>query len=353
MNKQDLIKVIFDKDISINIPVWLIILLIIAIVLWNILREFDSIFLFWSKILAPLYKRFRLRLFEKQVTKYDIEEKVQKTMSKISAEVPSENIKKLSISYVTDTDEESFIKDNKIYIRVKPFYESQEQNFLNITSFYLDCVLIPKTKTLLSKERAKSLVDYTIYKMLDDESLKSTFHDEFFYEHKKIFPNLQGIFDDLQYIDRRGMLYSIVIRGIENAYRNVQFSSNSIDGTFDAVIAHTKKFLQALKGGNVQEDQWKCNAPNTSYAILLVANPKKAKFVSPRGYINKVVEHLDRVSHVYAVFSGSEWNQFGKTVSKGIETNNEIKLVETIYTSKDYRKHDKGIIKVYAKQQIS
>jgi len=300
-------------------------------------------------ILLPIARKIRFRKLEKEAIKSDIQGKVNYVVKRIAAELPEGSIKPLEIVYVERTEEKSFIEQNKVYVRIKPV-ENQEDNFLNVTRLYLEMVLVPNSKPLLSVPQKKAITYFTAQKIVEENKrILQKLHNDYYLPDVKKYASLKDYFEKIKRIDSRGFFYSIVLRTIERGAVSLLFKPGSLRKGFDDILLYLCEFISKLKKGEVADELWKYHHPGASFYLLLVAHPLMAKVVTPKSYVNRLLDDLKKTEFVFVIFSQAEWN-FGKQVAKAMDNTAEIELIETIRTDRDYRGKKGGIIKLYAKK---
>ncbi len=325
----------------------------LGVIAWSIVKLIENlpaILKLKAIILIPLVKRFKFYKLEKEAIRSDIQGTVNRAVNEIANELPEGSIKPLEIEYIQESEENSFLKENKIYLRIKPV-ENESDNFLNVTRLYLELVLIPNSKSLLSIQQKRAVTYFTTRKIVQGKNrLIKKLHNDYYLPDTKKYNKLKNYFEEITKIDCRGLFFSVVLRTIERGADALLFKKGSLEKEFDNILGYVCEFLEKLKEGNLEKQMWKYIHTGTSFSLLLVAAPHRARTLNTQPYVNRLKDNLKSTDCVFVVFSKDEWH-FGKKVSKAIETYGEVDLLETIYTNKDYREKSGGIIKLYSKKK--
>ncbi len=316
----------------------------------SLIKDIPQVLKLKAIILIPLVEKIKLKKFEKEAIRSDIQGTVNYAVKTISNELPEDAIKKLEISYIEDSEEKNFIKENKIYVRIKPV-ENQDDNFLNVTRLYLELVLIPNSKPLLSTEQKKAVTYFTTQKIIQNKKkLLKKLHNKYYLPDTLKHKQLKKYFKKITTIDSRGLFFSVALRTIERGADTLLFKEGSLKKEFDNILNHIFDFLENLSEGTLEEQMWKYTRTGTSFSLLLVAAPLKAKISNTQPYVSRLKDNLKHTECIFVVFSKDEWH-FGKRVAEAIENYGEVDLLETIQTDKDYREKSNGIIKLYSKKK--
>lgn len=317
----------------------------------RIFRNFPLFEKYFGQLSVSIAGHIRFKRFQRNAIKHDIQGTVNYAVKTISEELPENNIKPIEVQYVRETSKESFINNGKIFVRVKPV-ENQDDNFLNILPLYLECVLIPNAKPLLSIPQLKAITYYTEKKIVGDRSvLKRKLHDEYFLNDAKNYIELKPYFSKIEKIDSKGLFFSVFLRVIERGSNNLRFTNHTMKNEFNAILEHIVNFVVNFEKKTLIEQMWEYKKPKTSFSLLLVARPEMAALEKYENYIKRLLEHLVHTDFVYVVFSKSEWT-FGEKVAQRMENLGGVSLVETIKTFNDYRGEKNGIIKAYKKSEV-
>lgn len=299
-----------------------------------------------AKIILPIAKIIKFKKLQKTAIRSDVQGQVNYAVKKIVVEAPEGNIKPLEIEWVEGEEAVSLLREGKILVRIRPL-ENQEDNFLVVTQLYLESVLMPNSRPLLAESQKKAVTYFTAEQIVGArEKLHKKLHNDYYVPDTKRHKNLRGYFEQIQKANDKGLFFSVVLRVLERGTSALRFKKGTLEREFDEVLEHIVEFATSKP----REDKlWHYLHEGTSFSLLLVAEPYKAKFLGTQGYVNRVKENLKHTDYVFVVFSETETN-FGQRVTNAIKEFVQVELVETIRTQKDYRGNPGGLVRVYRKK---
>lgn len=328
---------------------WLVVLLLLIWVIRDLVKNLPLFLKFKAIVYIPLVRFFRYKKFEKEAIRSDIQGTINYAVSPLIEELPSGSLKPLEIEYANNADINSFIRENKIFVRIRPV-QNEDENFINVIRVYLEMALIPDSKTLLTEEQRKSITYFTTQKIVEGrKTLINKLHDEYFLPDTHKYSKLNDYFQKIVTIDKKGLFYSIMIRIIEKGASNLRFKTGTLSAEFENVLDHLVAFIKSLKSKEKNESVWKYQKPGITFSILLVAKPEKTFFVKPESYVNRLKDDLKTTDWVFVVFSQAE-SRYGARVANAIESADVVDLVDSIKSGKDYRGKNGGIVRLYAKK---
>lgn len=328
---------------------WLVAILLIIWIVRDFVKNFPLFLKFKAIFYIPIARRLHFRRLEKEAIKCDIQGTVNYAVNSIIEELPEGSLKPLEIQYIEKSEVESFIKQGKIFVRIRPV-KSEDENFLNVIQIYLELALIPDSKKLLDDKQKKAITYFTTTRLITGhKTLINKLHDDYYSKDISSFPEIKDYFEKISYIDRRGLFFSVVIRIIELSASRLRFSQGNLNDEFNKVIDHVVDFIKNLKSKNKKENVWKFINPFISFSILLVAKPVKAFIVKPSSYVNRLKDNLKSTNWVFVVFSRDEL-KYGLKVARAIELSGLVDLADSVTSCRDYRCKQGGIIKIYAKK---
>jgi len=328
---------------------WLVAALLFIYIFIKDLPEFAKL---KASVLLPLSQWLKFKGLQKSAIKNDIEGTVNVAVKILENEMPEGTIKGIEIEYINDTKKEAFIREGRVFVRIKPA-EKEEENFVVVTKLYLDCVLLPNSKKLLTEEQSKAVTYFTAYRIMGKRArYLNKLHDDYYKPDTDSKPKIKEYFEAIECVDKRGLFYSTMLRSIEECAGNVRFTSGSLNTEFDNILQHLQRFVEELKkktkDGN--DNLWNYKSSGVSFALLLVADPLKARIGSYKAYLNRLKKNFSRVSYVFVVFSKKEWLPFGKEVADALDSYIGATFIGEVESSHDYRGKNGGIVRLYERK---
>lgn len=328
----------------------LLIILIFFYITNNLVKSLPLFSKINAKILIPIASKIKLSFLQRAAIKNDIQGKVNSVIKVISNEIPKQRIKPIEIEWVKNTSVETFIKDNKILVRIRPL-ENQEDNLLNVTQPFLESILIPKCLLLIQDVQRKAIIYFTTKSVIkDNESLLNRFHDNYYLPACKNYKSLEEYFRKIEFTYNRGLFFSVGITAIEAAAEKNKFVKTNLGSDFAQILNHLVAFIENLNklGAERNDTVWSFFGSGISYGLLLVARPKNAKEWKVNLYIKRAEEKLKTCDILFVAFSHQEKN-FGDHVAKCMENQLNINLIDELETAFDYRGAFNGIVRIYRK----
>ena len=337
-------ELIFANDFLHQHPLWgwwvsLVILFGIVIVwLSNTVSAWQVV---KSNILIPLANLFKFKILVRAAIKSDVEGRINQVVDQISMELPKGWATPLSIKWVQNESKDTFFKDNKIVLRIKPL-NREDKNFANALYLYIKSSFFPSTKSVLKKAHYEATTLQFCRRIIKQN--KPSSNQEFEDDVMEPLVNKNNIIlkylDRLDGIDDRGLFTGIFIREIHAIAKKIKFKANRSDigSEFTNVLIHLESFLDELSKGDVKESHWYRQGSVDSYGLLLVAHPVKAASGSTQGYINRAKKCAEsKINHLY-VFGTKGESGFVKEVVRAISIKVfEYELIEEFKLHKDYR----------------
>lgn len=305
-----------------------------------------------AKIFIPLANLFKFKQLQKIAIKSDIQGTVNYALAPFSKEITDQKIKPLEIEWVEDATTESFIKEDKILVRIRPLTD-QDDNILSVTQPYLESVLLPHSSLLIADVQKKSVIHFTTKEIIGNNSrLLKKFHDKYYLPDCKRYKSLEEYFNKIDEVYKRGLFFSVVISAIEFASDKNKFKKTNLSPDFAHILDHIISFIQNLNKQEslVQGDSqlWDYHGESISYGLLLVANPFKAQNGKVKPYINRAEGHLKTADILFVAFSYQE-RKFGNEVAKAIEEALPVRLLDELTSKYDYRGSKNGVVRIFVK----
>lgn len=332
---------------------WLVAAALALAIVLNQVRNVPFVMKLIGQAWLPIARIFRHWRIQKKAVKGNIENTVNYAVRPLLSEMPSGDLKGLKIEYVKNSKVESFIREGKIIVRLRPVID-QDKNLINVLRLYLEAALMPQSRYLLNTAQRKAITYYTGYKLLHGhQRLVNKLHDEYFVIDKRRETDLQEYFNKIRRSDRRGFFYSIVLRVIEHGSSEIRFTNRSVSEEFGRVLDHITNFIHGLKRGgrSIGDKLWSYTRPGTEFSMLLVARPDVAAKSSVSPYLNRFKENIRKSDRVFVVFTTSEWSSFGEGVARLLDIQEEAELLETFQCRHDYRGEEGGIVRLYARRR--
>lgn len=343
--------IVFDIGEAAKNPIvlWIIIIALVLGILANLAKNWPQLLKLKAFILIPLVRYFNFRFLEKEAVKSDIQGTINYAVSPIIEELPEGSLKLLEIEYVRKSDAESFVKENKIYVRIRPL-ENEDDNFFDVLFLYLELALIPEAKKLLAEDQKKAVLYFTSQKIVEGrKTLVDKLHDDYYAIDTGHFTQLRKYFEDIRIIENRGLFYGVMIRALERAASNIRFKQGNLTQEFDKISEYLRNFVAGIgKGGNA-DSAWHYSSQGNAFSLLLVANPKRANNTDPKLYVKRFNNDLKKTDWVFVIFSQAEY-RYGAKVSRLIEDQGIVDLVFSTKSRHDYRKEKGGVVKLYVKK---
>lgn len=329
---------------------WSIAILLAIWVIRDFVKNIPAFLRIKAIVYVPIARVVKFKLLEKEAIRSDVQGNINYIAQGIAAELPENSLKPMELYYEDRADPESFIRNGKIFVRIRPV-EDEDNNFLNVAFLYLELALLPSAKPLLSTGQIKAVTYFTTHRLLQGrKTLIEKLHDDYYKPDTEKLPALPKYFQGIQRLDGRGLFYSVMLRVLEIESATLRFKTKSLNQEFDKVFDHLLKFLDNLKSREKNEEVWFYVAEGITFSLLLVAKPQKTIFVEPDSYVRRLKKNLTKTDWVFVIFSEAE-KQYGNRVASLIEKSGLVDLVGTVECLKDYRGKNGGIVKVYAKRE--
>lgn len=320
--------------------------------LYGFLKDLPQILELKGRVLIPISKWWLLRKFQREAVRSCIQGRVNIVVNSLEGEMPAGSIKPLEIIYVNSSQREAFIREGKVFVRIRPV-EDQDRNFINVIQLYLGQVLLPNSRKLLSEEQEKSVIYLTAYKLLKTRgTVAEKLHDDYYLPDVKRSGKIKVYFEKGREVDERGLFFSVVLRIVEEGAKAMRFERGDLKKEFDCVLEHICNFVKELKkiGGEKDNDFWRYGGDGVSFSLLLVADPLKAMIGETDVYLKRFEDNLKITRYVFVLFSKTEWWPFGGRVAAAIDSFEQAKLVGVIRSAYDYRGKEDGIVRIYTRK---
>ncbi len=302
-----------------------------------------------AKVLIPFAQQFKFVLLQKAAIKNDIQGKFNFAIRSIKDELPSSDIKPLEIQWVKNSTKEVFIRENKVFVRIRPL-DNQEDNFLNVTEPFLESVLLPKSKYLIQEVQKKAIIYFTTSVIISShERLVTRFHDKYYLPESRKYKSLSNYYEKIEQIYKKGFFFSIAIRALELCADNQRFKKTDLGSEFSQILDHLLNFIENI--GMEDDFKWHFNSTGITYSMLLVAMPMKAHKGDVKAYVNRAKEHFKKSQILFVSFSNKE-KEFGAQVTDAINAQLPVELIAELRSQYDYRGHQGGIVRVFKKVKM-
>jgi len=329
---------------------WSIVVLLGLWILRDFVKNIPTFLKIKAVIYIPLARVIKYKRLEKEAIRSDVQGKINYIAQTIAKELPENSLKPMELHYEDRADPESFIRNRKIFVRIRPV-ENEDNNFFNVAFLYLELALLPSAKPLLSVGQVKAVTYFTTHRLLQGrKTLIEKLHDEYYKPDTEKLPELTKYFQGIQRLDGRGIFYSVMLRVLEIESGTLRFKSKSLDKEFDKVFEHLLNFLDNLISKEKKDSVWFYVAEGISFSLLLVAKPQKTIFVDPASYVRRLKKNLAKTDWVFVIFSEAE-REYGDQVVSSIEKSDLVDLVGNVECLKDYRGKKGGVVKVYVKRE--
>ncbi len=340
----------FIKNINLNDAFTLIGKITIFIIFIEALFRFvPKLCKLRSKFWNFIARKWRYKRLEKKAIASDIETTVNEVVLELQSELPSGWLNRASIEWVDKDIRDSDLIAGEMILRIRPL-EDQDTNLINGVYFFFSKALFPGTKEIIPTSVRKATALQISRRTINNKKpfLRNKFEKNILEpsikENSSILEYIES-FDDL---DRKGFFTGGFLREIHEIAIRSRFKElrNKMEEEVKSVLAHIVDFVSNIPEHNNPDWRWSRKGPATSYAFLLVAQPRHS---GVRPYINKVKKHFQEgVERIYIMGAKQEKN-FVKKVISAVAELPKSRLAELFKLNKDYRGELAGIGALFVK----
>ena len=342
------------EELKPYLPEWIIV--IFAIIGFFIVLVTTIEFLFKK---FPVAKRGTYDLLadwtkNKSLVKQAKTAKVEETLNDILAgfqeELPLGWVRQVSVKWVSKLDPLD-LKEGDAVLRVE-ISESQDNNLLSSVFRFFSSSLFPGLKEVIPSSVRDSVSLQFSRRVVEEQHpyLSKVFTEELLESQINKEKELVEFLEDFRILDEKGFLSAIFIRELNEIGMRARHKPlrNIMKAEASSLAKHSKLFIEEFEDDNSSEDEvWFREGPETSYAIILVADEQKSRFQGVKPYVNRAHKWEEQNIERLYILGASKQRKFANKVINAIASLSGYTLAELFDTNRDYRGKKGGVGAVF------